>query len=213
MQPDIQGFIRRGAGRIPGPVTGILKRAQGTNPIAKGWKMTSGYMLDTNVFNDVLDGRVEIERLRPHRLYATHIQRDEIGKTRDEARREALLAVFNELMTDMTPTSSAVAGVSVAGAACAGESVVPTEGAVWDVSKWGYAKWGEGGSELDRLRRALDERNKGKRNNVQDVLIAQTALRNGMTLLTRDADLMSVAKAFGVPCDNATVVFGVTDGN
>ncbi|WP_184132061.1 type II toxin-antitoxin system VapC family toxin [Paraburkholderia atlantica] len=168
-------------------------------------------MPDTNVFSDVLDGRVGIERLRTHRLYATHIQRDEIGKTRDEARREALLAIFNELMADMTPTSSAVAGVSVANAACAGESVVPTEAAVWDVSKWGYAKWGNGGSEFDRLRRALDERNKGTRNNVQDVLIAQTALRNGMSLLTRDADLMSAAKEFGVPCEDATVVFGITD--
>jgi hypothetical protein len=132
-----------------------------------------GYMLDTNVFNDVLDGRVDANRLKGHKLFVTHIQRDEINMTRDDARREALLASFAELSTDMSPTSSAVAGVSVAGAACpaASRSVVPTESGVWGVSEWGQAKWRSEPTQFEALRQELDGRNNGKPNNVQDVLI------------------------------------------
>ncbi|MGF6596347.1 putative nucleic acid-binding protein [Paraburkholderia sp. GAS448] len=171
-----------------------------------------GYMLDTNVFNDFLDGRIDANRLKGHKLFATHIQRDEINKTRDDARREALLASFAELTTGISPTSSAVAGISVAGAACpaASTSVVPTECGVWGVSEWGQAKWRSERTQFEALREELDGRNRGKPNNVQDVLIAETALQNKMTLLTRDADLRFVAEKFGVLCADATELFGGT---
>ncbi len=48
-------------------------------------------------------------------LYATHVQRDEIVKIRDEARRQVCWHFFGELMTVMAPTTSVAAGVSVDG--------------------------------------------------------------------------------------------------
>lgn len=44
---------------------------------------------------------------------------------------------------------------------------------------------------------ALNSRNKGKKNNAQDVLIAETALLNQLALVTADADLAEVMKMFG----------------
>jgi hypothetical protein len=49
-------------------------------------------MLDTNVFNHLIDGRIDMNRLQGRKLFATHVQIDEIRKTSDEARRNELLA-------------------------------------------------------------------------------------------------------------------------
>jgi predicted nucleic acid-binding protein len=43
----------------------------------------------------------------------------------------------------------------------------------------------------------LNERNKGKVNNLQGVLIAETALANNLTLVTQDKDLSQVIAEFG----------------
>lgn len=100
------------------------------------------YMLDTNVFNHVLDGKVDVSALAGKDLVATHIQRDELTNTKDQVRRAALLEVFNELTPDQAVTSSAVADISVAdGAAASVGGVVPSETAIWGVSRWGQAKW------------------------------------------------------------------------
>ena len=48
-------------------------------------------------------------------------------------------------------------------------------------------------AELDRL-------NKNKANNVQDSLIAETAIKNQFTLVTDDSDLCTVTKKFGGEC-------------
>ncbi len=62
-------------------------------------KMHSAYMLDTNVFNHLLDGKVDITCLKGRRLIATHIQRDEISNTENEVRRADLLSIF-EFLTE-----------------------------------------------------------------------------------------------------------------
>ena len=161
-------------------------------------------MLDTNVFNHVLDGQLDIASLKGIRLIATHIQRDEIANTKDAVRREALLSMFEFLVGDDAPTSSAVAGVSVAGGACASSNgVAPTESAVWDLSRWGQAKWGANDDIFAGMRRDLDALNKRKKNNVQDILIAETSLRNGWVLITADADLFAIVTKHGGACGNA----------
>jgi hypothetical protein len=83
----------------------------------------TGYMLDTNVFNDVVDGKIEPANLNGRRLIATHVQRDELNNTTDQKRRELLLAVFEFVSADQL-------------------GLVPTESALWGVSKWDAAKWG-----------------------------------------------------------------------
>ena len=163
-----------------------------------------GYMLDTNVFNFVLDGKVEVAALNGRRLFATHIQHDELSKTKDERRRANLLAVFEALTPEQLPTSSAVAGISVAGGAAASAGgQIPTESAVWGVSRFGQAKWGANDNIFEGMRGELDSLNKAKRNNSEDILIAETALRNGFVLLTSDRDLMEVCRKYGGACEDA----------
>lgn len=166
-----------------------------------------GYLLDTNVFNHVLDGTIEIANLKGKRLLATHVQRDEISKTKHQTRREALLAVFGSLTTKQAPTSSVLAGISVAdGAATSVSGLVPTESAVWDVSRWDQAKWGANDDVFTGMLGELDALNKCKSNNPQDILIAETALRNNWILVTSDVDLFAVLTKYGGACANAFVL-------
>ena len=167
-------------------------------------------MLDTNVFNHILDGRLDPEQLRGRHLVATHVQRDEIQATRDEERRSALMGLFDDFVPQRTPTTSAVAGVSVAGEACGSASgVVPTESFVFDVSRWDEAKWSREDHVFSAMLSDLDALNGAKGNNIKDVLIAETAFRNGWTLVTDDTDLAQVATRYGCRCMNMTVRGGL----
>lgn len=171
------------------------------SPATTGAPDAEVLMLDTNVFNHVLDGRIDPGRLRGRRLVATHVQRDEILATGNEVRRAALMELFAEFVPVREPTSSAVAGVSVAGEACPTSSgVVPTESFVFDVSCWDEAKWGRDDGVFAAMCQDLDERNGAKGNNMKDVLIAETALRNGWILVTNDKHLTEVAVRFGCKC-------------
>ena len=137
-----------------------------------------GLMLDTNVFNHLIDGRLDLARLQGRKLFATHVQIGELRKTPDEARRNELLALFEELNIEHHPTSSMVAGISVAGGACASD-----------------------GKLYESMRGELNALNKGKRNNSEDILIAETAIVNGLTLLTGDRHLIAVTEKFGGSCE------------
>jgi len=162
-------------------------------------------MLDTNVFNHLLDGRIDPESLRGKRMVATHIQRDELLATgvKDPTRRDALMALFAEFVATRESTSSAVAGVSVAGEAHASASgMVPTESSVWGVSVWGAAKWSREDDLFSGMKRDLDRISRRKRNNVKDILIAETAIRNGWTLVTSDVRLAKIASKYGCNCVN-----------
>lgn len=166
--------------------------------------MTNGpaYILDTNVFNHVLDETIDVAKLTGRRLLATHVQRDELLNTKDQIRRDALLSVFKVLTTGQAPASSAVAG----GAAASDSGLVPTESAVWGVSRWDEAKWGANDDVFTGMRGELDTLNKRKGNNPQDILIAETALRNNWVLITSDADLFAVVTKYGGACANAFVL-------
>jgi predicted nucleic acid-binding protein len=161
------------------------------------------YMLDTNVFNHVLEGKIDAATLKGKELVATHVQRDELLKTKDDDRRRALLAVFSDLTPEHAATSTMVAGISVAGGAAASRGgVVPTESAAWGVSRFGQAKWGHQDDIFAGMRGELDAFNKRKGNNTHDILIAETALRNGWVLVTSDADLFAVVTKYGGACAN-----------
>ena len=168
------------------------------------------YMLDTNVFNHVLEGKIDVANLKGLRLMATHIQRDELGNTPDQTKREALLSIFESLTVERAPTTSAVVGISVVGAACPGSSgIVPTESAVWGISRWGAAKWTAANDTFTGMRQELDALNKKKRNNGQDILIAETSVLNGWVLITSDSDLFFVVTKYGGACANAFMLQAV----
>ena len=162
------------------------------------------YMFDTNVFNYILDGKVDVVQLiGKARFFATHVQLDEIKNTRNLERREQLLKVFEDVMDTKVATESLVLGVSRLGEAkLSGEPIVPTESAVWDISKWNQAKWSSEDGYYEPLKRRLDQLNGSKFNNIHDALIAETSIKNGFTLVTHDNDLFKVVTQFGGACAN-----------
>jgi len=56
-------------------------------------------MFDTNVFNDILDGGIDLaEYKEEYDMYGTHVQLDEIKATPDEDRRTKLLGTFSDYL-------------------------------------------------------------------------------------------------------------------
>lgn len=159
--------------------------------------MSINAMFDTNVFNHLLDEKISRESI-PHdwEVYATHIQRDEILKTKNEKRREELLAIFSHFIEANIPTESQIIGISQVGGAKITGNSIPTESAVWDVSDWDGCKWSAEDSLCEAIRDELDKLGK-KDNNIQDALIAETAIKNGLILVTNDGNLKTVVERFG----------------
>jgi len=134
------------------------------------------YVVDTNVFNKLLDGKLELTSLPSDgEFVATHIQVDEINNTSNPERRSRLQSQF----ASVAPTME------------------PTESMVLDVSRWDSCKWGDGVT-LSVIKSDLDALNGSKANNIHDALIAEVALKNGFVLLTCDRDLDEVARKHGV---------------
>ncbi|MEW6066994.1 MAG: PIN domain-containing protein [Nitrospirota bacterium] len=141
------------------------------------------YMFDTNIFNRILDGVVEITKFRTKAHFcATHVQLDELKATSNTQRRQELISVFEEVSEN---------------------NEVPTESFVLDVSRLDKAKLGDEENNLySKVKAEIDKRNKNKPNNIQDALIAETAIKNNITLVTEDTDLVAVTKSFRGKCAN-----------
>jgi len=157
------------------------------------------FMFDTNVFNRIFEGRISVvDARRAGILYATHIQRDELAKTPDQGKRASLQAIFTEATQASEPTTSFYLGFSrLDEARLAADQVAPTSSAAWGVSKWGESSWGEEDGLFDAMKAELDSANRQKKNNTQDILIAETAIRMKAMLVTDDADLRAVTRKFG----------------
>ena len=138
-------------------------------------------MLDTNIFNSVCDGKIKLNIFEGHQLCSTHVQSDELNETKDESRRKKLLEVFT--FTDTKRMN--------------------TESAVWGASSWGEANWTSDTQKFDEMLatlRVLDKKSMKKpriHNQNRDILIAQTAIENGIVLVTDDGNLREVCEAFG----------------
>jgi len=142
-------------------------------------KLLDGYMLDTTEFNAVAKGHVPISAFAGRRLFATHVQLDELDKTPCEQLRAELRASFQEVAAER----------------------LPTESAVFDVSRWDQAKWPANDSVFDKMFASLEARDKTSEkrhlNRLCDILIAETAIRNGLILVSGDANLRAVTIEFG----------------
>jgi predicted nucleic acid-binding protein len=138
------------------------------------------YMLDTTEFNRLLDGDIPATSFAGRRLLVTGIQEDELRATKDSVRRERLLAEY----TRVGPT-----------VAFASSFAFDVEGAGFDQAYWND---GSGASEkmLQRLQE-LDPRSKDPGNQLRDILIAETAIKNGAILVSHDDKLRKVVCEFG----------------
>lgn len=113
----------------------------------------------------------------------TGIQPNELRATRNPERRAALLAVYEEISPTPVPASSFAFDIAGAG---------------FDQA---YGNDGSGNVEkmLARLQ-VLDKRagkKKSDSNQVRDILIAETAIKNAATLITGDSNLRTVVSEFG----------------
>ncbi|BEP62660.1 hypothetical protein GmRootV213_32140 [Variovorax sp. V213] len=131
------------------------------------------YVLDTNVFNKVVEGVFDRSSLPADSSFVvSHVQIEELNNTSDKERRLQLLLTLAQLR----PT------------------LVPAESMIWDVSRWDHAKWGDG-AIYTQVKTGLDALNKGKAKNIQDALIGEIGIVNGHTLLTADKDLAAVVQS------------------
>ena len=138
------------------------------------------YMLDTNVFNDVLDGRTSLAELAGRHVVVTGIQASELRATNNAERRTALLSVFKTIAPDPLPTSSFAFDIEGAGLE--------------------HADWNDGTGRFQEMLarlQTLDDKGKQYKNQTRDILIAETALKNGSVLISGDANLRTVMVEFG----------------
>lgn len=123
----------------------------------------NGYLMkvifDSNIFDDIVTGKIDINILIQNgiEVYITHLQVDEINECSDTEKRAQL---FNS-MTELRPYK------------------VPTESFCIGVSRIGDAKINDGSGLIQKLEA-------GNSNNAHDALIGETAIKNGLTLITND---------------------------
>jgi hypothetical protein len=109
------------------------------------------YVVDTSLINKLVDGAVGGDQLPNNGSFvASHIQIDEIKRTKDPERRAKLLEKFAETI----------------------DEVLPTESFVLDISRLDEARFGDGVT-YESIKRELDVKNNGKSNNSEDALIAE----------------------------------------
>lgn len=132
------------------------------------------YMFDTNVFNDILDEKIRIEDFSEGiTCCVTHIQRDEINKTKEEERRNALNRIFSDLVEEELATETCVTGISRTGMARVGDGVLYIQ-----------------------IKDRLDRLNRSKKNYEMDALIGETAIKNDLTLVTHDMEFFKAMSEF-----------------
>jgi predicted nucleic acid-binding protein len=134
------------------------------------------FMFDTNVFGKILKMNSPHDLLvGEHQYFVTSLQRDELQATPDENMRNQLLAVFQTIP----------------------QNAIPTETVVFDFSRFDMAKFGDG-LVYSRVLEELSKRKPMQReNNIKDALIAETATKNGILLVTDDKALREVVLKVG----------------
>jgi len=147
-------------------------------------KRTTKFMFDTNIFNRILDKKLEVPENCNCEYYVTHIQRDEIMETPEKERREQLLRIFKLVPKEPIPTEVFVLGISCLGSA---KLTSAEDGKLYD--------------EMLRKLKELDRKSGKKKrpeNQKRDVLILLTCLKNNITLVTEDGNLRKLAYEYNV---------------
>ena len=142
------------------------------------------YLFDTNIFNRILDGDLDLNKMNNMEIFVTHVQLDEIQATKNNVRRSQLVSIFSRVLCEELPTESWVLGISRL------DEVKLSDGVLYE-----------------QLLQKLNKLNKAKRNNRQDTLIAETAMANGITLVTDDHDLSQAISALGGTACNLDNIF------
>ena len=135
----------------------------------------NGYMLDTNIFNHLVEGGIKPEDLPSVPIFSAHLQPDEIQNTTDLDKREKLLSFFKTCDPSETMVMTFVVGDA----------------------RLEKTQLGEG--ELHaKILNNLNSREIRKSNN-KEAQIAESSYLNGLTLVTDDRDLEAVCYELEIP--------------
>ena len=126
------------------------------------------YMIDTCIFNYLIDGFCTVNDLPSGKYYITHIQRDELAEAPDPIRRQVLEEQLNVVQAKKILTNIIVSGLSRSGEASCG-----------DCHFYNIIL-----SKLDKLKK--------KNNNYKDAMIGDTAIQNNFHLITGDLNFSKV---------------------
>jgi predicted nucleic acid-binding protein len=152
------------------------------------------YMLDTNVFNDVADGNIPLDAFAGRRVFATHVQIDELSASKSE-QADALLKEFERIRPSHISTASATC----------------------DVSKWDQASWTDDPlcqkitARLRELDAETGKTHRDPNNTARDALIADTAIKSQLILVSGDRNLRRIVEEFGGRAINVDSLGGWTE--
>ena len=139
-------------------------------------KYSEKIIFDSNVFDDMVSGKLEIDKLinfkekTESEFYISHIQNDEIQSCRDEEKRKKLSLFMHKLRPIL----------------------IATETFVFDISRFGEAKLGNG----DIYSKIKGENIK----HLEDALIGEVAIKNNFLLITNDRRLKAKVEELGGKC-------------
>lgn len=148
-------------------------------------KSIDRYMVDTNIFSNLVSGELRIESLPfDGEFWATPVQREELYAAPGDV-REQLVSKFKEFVDPQS-----LVGVSFS---------FDIPGAGFDEGVWNHdpSVFKAVKADLDEawdMLPAKQKRRKKKENNAKDALIAEAAKRGDFTLLTADYHLAETAK-------------------
>jgi rRNA-processing protein FCF1 len=141
-------------------------------------KSPKKYIFDTNVFDDIIDGKVSIDLIEENiknkfiEIYITHIQSDEIQNCSDIERRKKLSLFILKIKPIILATESFILGKS----------------------RLGFSRLGAG--------EIYNKINTKSNNHSDDALIGETAIENDLILVSNDKRLVS-----NVLKNNGKVIF------
>ena len=140
-------------------------------------------MLDTNVFSRILDGVLLPPARSGRRFLVTGVQADECRAAPSPDRRAGLLQTIEEVAPELCLASSFCLDVEGAG--------------------FEQAEWNDGTGRFDAMLSRLKVLDKKQRteaqhlNQIRDIVIAETAIKLGATLVSDDVKLRQVVEEFG----------------
>lgn len=141
------------------------------------------FMLDTQVFDRVLDGKVALAQAANRRLLVTGVQAAELRAIPDayHSRRTDLLQTFEEIAPELCLAASFCLDIDGAG--------------------MDQALWNDGTGRFDQMLarlKSLDKKPASQHlNQTRDIIIAETAIKLSATLVSDDVALRQVVEEFG----------------
>jgi len=135
-------------------------------------------MFDTCIFGKILSEKTLEDNILSskdeYEYFMTHIQSDELNKTPNAELRERLMDIFKKIP----------------------RNVIATESAVVDVSRIDLAKLSDGQLYSGIFEELNEKKPLQEENNIRDALIGETAIKNGITLVSCDKTLREIIKKF-----------------